>query len=408
MLKVQSRAVELLKEIEEICDAEGIRYSLAGRTAAMQVQAGGFTCSDYTAEIMMLPGDYAKFCKAVSGKKDRTIESLETNPLVDGIYARYTDTSTTLLDFKRSPWAEAPGVFVKIWILRNHPAEGRYHKTLETIVRSNDILSTRIKKEYSTDKRKMKIMALSAARTFLRRPGTMAGYFRKCTSDDRTGKKVFYYIGKDRFSVPRKAMENTCKVTFEGITVSAADKLADIVNKNFKDPAKVIREAGYPENEWGVYYDLKHPFAQVIKEAEAKGTDFKRLALERADYDEFSAKVYRKKLSDADRQYKYVWRTINRFRLLEEYEGRTEEILSRFEAGKYDEVREDLAGYIEMIEDYTKINMGFGLDKKLEEIAYKIMEMDGKGDIVAKARKLQPEEYREDLADFLRRNGWEI
>lgn len=407
MHKVQSRVVELLKEIEDICTAEGIRYSLAGRTAAMQVQKGGFTCSDYTAEIMMMPGDYAKFCKAASGRGSRVIESLENNPNVDGIYARYTDTETTLLDMERSPWAKAPGVFVKIWVLRSHPAKTRFQKVLETLVRSNNILSTRVRKEYSKDSEKKKVTALSAARTLLRRQGSMAGYFRKCTADDGKSKNVFYYEDSDRFNVPRKAMDKISKVEFEGITVSAADKLADIVKANYADPVKVTKEPAYPVNEWGVYYDLKHPYAQVRREAEAKGTDFDRLALEKYDYDEYSRRVFRKTLSAADKQFKYVWRTINRFRLLEEYKGRTEEIRSKFEAGMYDDVRADLADYIEMIEDYTKIKMGFGLEKDLEEIAYKIMEMDGKGDIVAKARKLQPEEYREDLTDFLKRNGWD-
>ena len=88
MLKVQSRVMELLKEIEEISEAEGIRYSLAGRTAAMQVLSGGFKCSDYTAEIMMMPEDYRKFCKAVAGRADRKIESLENK--VDSTYQKHS------------------------------------------------------------------------------------------------------------------------------------------------------------------------------------------------------------------------------------------------------------------------------------------------------------------------------
>lgn len=406
MLKIQARVVELLKEIEEICEAEGIRYSLAGRTAAMQTAAGGFTCSDYTAEIMMMPADYAKFCKAASGRENRAIESLENNPLMDGVYARYTDTSTTLIDLTRSPWAREQGVFVRIWVLRSAPPKGRYQKALETLVRTNDMLSIKVRKEYVSGSAGNKLTALGAARTVLRRPGTMAGYFRKCTADDGKSKNVFYYDGKDRFNVPRKAMNRIVKVEFEGITVSAADKIGDIAKAFYKDPAGAVRTAAFPANEWGVYYDLRHPYAQVISEAENNGTDFARLALEKADYDEFGKRVYGKRLSAADKQYKYVWRTINRFRLLEEYDGRTDEIRGKFDEGRYDEVRNDLADYIEMIEEYTKINMGFGLEKGLEEIAYRIMEMDGKEAIVAKARKLQPEEYAEDLRDFLTRNGW--
>lgn len=406
MLKIQSRVVELLKEIEEICTAEGIRYSLAGRTAAMQVTSGKFTCSDYTAEIMMMPEDYAAFSKAAAGRKNRAIESLENNPAADGVYARYVDTSTTLMDLNLAPWAMVQGVYVRIWVLRSTPPKGRYQKMLETIVRTNNIPSTAIRKEYVGSREKNKLTALGAARTIFRRPGTMSAYFRKCTADDGKSKNVFYYNGKDRFNVPRKAMNKISKAEFEGITVSVADKLEDIVKKAYKDPAGEVKKAAFPANEWGVYYDLRHPYTQVIEEAEKSGTDFARLRREKADYDEFGARVYRKKLSAADKQFKYVWRTINRFRLLEEYEGRSEEIRAKFDAGKIDEVRADLADYIEMIEDYTRINMGFGLQKDLEEMAYRIMEMDGKEAIVAKAKKLQPKEYKEDLKDFLARNGW--
>ena len=86
--------------------------------------------------------------------------------------------------------------------------------------------------------------------------------------------------------------------------------------------------------------------------------------------------------------------------------GRKDEIREKYAAGKYDEVRADLSDYIEMIEAYADIKMGFGLDKELEEIAYRIMEMDGKGELVEKAKKYQPEEYKEDLSDFLKNNGW--
>ena len=290
MLKVQSRVMELLKEIEEISAAEGIRYSLAGRTAAMQVLFGGFKCSDYTAEIMMMPEDYRKFCKAVAGRADRKIESLENNPLMDGVYARYTDTSTTLIDIKRAPWAEAKGVFVKIWVLRSAAPKGRYQKALEMLVKTNDILSTKVRKEYCSKKERSKVTALSAARTFLRRPGTMAKYFNTCTADDGKSKKVFFYDGKEKFSVPRKAMNKIGKAEFEGITVSVADKMADIVKAAYKDPAKAASEAAYTAGEWGVYIDLRHPYEQVIREAEQKGTDFDRLALEKADYDEFGTR----------------------------------------------------------------------------------------------------------------------
>jgi hypothetical protein len=81
----------------------------------------------------------------------------------------------------------------------------------------------------------------------------MAKYFNTCTADDGKSKKVFFYDGKEKFSVPRKAMNKIGKAEFEGVTVSVADKMADIVKAAYKDPAKAASEAAYPAGEWGVY-----------------------------------------------------------------------------------------------------------------------------------------------------------
>ena len=163
MTNVQRRVTELLKEIDSVCMEEGIGYSLAGRTAAMCTLSGAFTCDDYQADIIMKPDDYRRFCKAVSGKENRAIESLENNPLLDGVYARYVDTSTTLMDMKRGFGLKEQGVCVRIWPLRSKALKSRYRKALETLVRTNNMVSLKVKKEYCSDKEKIKVSGLSAA-----------------------------------------------------------------------------------------------------------------------------------------------------------------------------------------------------------------------------------------------------
>ena len=64
-------------------------------------------------------------------------------------------------------------------------------------------------------------------------------------------------------------------------TLVYALRKGKVFHKIDKDPAKVASEAAYPAGEWGVYIDLRHPYEQVIREAEQKGTDFDRLALEK-------------------------------------------------------------------------------------------------------------------------------
>lgn len=405
MLKVQAKVLDLLREIDEICAVKGIGYSLAGRTAAMYCVSGGFTGSDYLAEIMMTPDDYKIFRQAASIRRDRFVESLENNPHMDGFYARYVDTSTTLLDMKRGAVFKARGICVNIIILRSRPLRSRYRKALNTVVRTNGA-DLKVKKAYSSGRGRLKVTGLAAARAALGTKRRMKSFFADAVKDDGSSKNYFYYSGKDKISVPRKWMADCRRVLFEGVELSALAKTEELTEKIYgKDLKKALRSGGWPANEWGVYYDTEHPYTEVMREAEAEGTDFARLARERADYDEFSAKDYRKKLSKADREYYYVWRTINRFRLLEELGPRTEEIAARYGEGRIDEVRGELADYIEQIENYASKGMGFSFDTELFDIACRIMEQDGKAAIVKKAKKLLPEEFKEPLADYLQKQG---
>ena len=405
MLKVQAKVLDLLREIDDICKAEGINYSLAGRTAAMYCLSGGFSCGDYLAEIMMTPDDYRRFRSAAGSKKDRVIESLENNPRMDGIYARYVDTSTTLLDMKRGTPFIAKGICVNIIILRSTPVRSKYGKMLNIVMRTRG-MDLGARRRYTGRKSRMKTDGLGFARVVLGTKGRMRSFFEACTEDDGSSKNYFYYAGKDRINVPRKWTGEYKRVMFEGIELNALKNIEKLTEKICGDNIrKYLKSGGWPAGEWGVYYDTEHPYAEVIKDAESAGTDFGRLERERADYDEFSAKVYRKKLSKADKEYYYVWRTINRFMLLEELGPKTEEICRKYQDGLIDEVREELRDYTEQIENYTAKGMGFSFDTALFDIACSIMEQDGKGDIAAKARKLLPDEFREPLSDYLHREG---
>ena len=412
MLKVQKRAVELLKEIDDICIAENIHYSLAGRTAAMQAAKGGFTCQDYRPEIMMLPDDYRKFCKAVSERNDpsRTIESLETNPQMDGIYARYVDTSTTLIDFNRGAFLKAQGVHVLIWILRSKKPSSLYSKTLETIVKSNRNPNLDIKKKYRNGKAKTKLTAVGIARGVFRHPNTMKKYFSTAIADDKKN-KTLYYQGLAEYGrkivMPRKYMNKYKRVPFEDIEVMACEKISDFVKNNYDE--KQMKGIYRPYNrvsEWGVYYDLHRPYDQVICSAKADGINFDKLSATIADYNEFFATDFKKWDNLTNQQYWNVNRTIDRFDLLQEYDGRTDEIVAMYESGDIDQTREALSHYIELLKLYSRRKMGFCMDSRLLNIAYEIMERDGNGDIVKQSKSMMPKEFEEDLADWLIAQGY--
>ena len=422
MLAVQARVLDLLKEIDEICSANGIKYSLAGRTAAMQAEAGGWVGDDYCAEIMMTPDNFAKFEKVFEklGEKtaaengegigDMSARSLEhpgNNPKTDGIYARYTDLNTTLLDFKRGANVRDRGIFVKIYILRSKAAKSRLDKVKEAVVAKNSIVDPGINKRYAGKKEGLKLSGLKAARAAFGGAGAMKKYFAECTADDGKSKNYFYKDGDRKFAISRKLLDSYKRVEFEGIELSVVEKSDEMLKKMYADGiAKELKGNRYPANEWGVYIDTENSFTDVEAEAKTRGIDFARLAREKADYDEFSSKEFSRRQRAADVQFRQVWRTINRFRLLELYKGREEEIKKAYADGRIDEVRAELADYIEMIENYEKKKMGFSYDRELYNIACEIMIKDGKEKIVKKSRSYMPEEFKEDLADFLKKEGY--
>lgn len=406
MLAVQAVVLKLLKEIDEICSAEGINYSLAGRTAAMQAQSGGWVGSDYCAEIMMTAENYRKFEKAIKDHENRSLESLKNNYRLDGIYARYTDLNTTLINFTNGANVRDKGICVKIFILRSKPLSSKTAKIREMIVK-NSSLNPSVRKKYCGKKEFVKMTELEMARSLLGGRNAISKFFNACIEDDGSSKYYFYYDGTRKCSIARKLLKDYRKVEFEGVELSVVEKSDEMLKKIYSDGiAKELVLNKYPATDWGVYYDVENSFADVEKEANSRDIDFDRLAQEKCDYDEFSAKIFARSQNAADRQFRYVWRTINRFRLLEEYSDKEEDIKKAYKEGSIDDVREDLADYIEMIENYEKKGMGFSYDQELYNIACEIMIKDGKEDVVKKAQKLMPEEYKINLIDYLKKEGF--
>lgn len=407
MTKEQVKILNMLQEIDGICRDKGIEYTLTERTAAMAVLEGRFTCYEYCADIAMTGDQYKKFLAEFSTEKlsGRTIETLENNVKMDGVYARYVDTETTLWDIEKGSHYECKGMYVNIRILRPGTSEGKKNKRVEQMIRNNgrDALAEEIK--YGTGDYKKKSQMLRLTRILYRRKGTLKKYWNNSIGVGAAD-KCFYYAGKSKRIFEGAWLKEFKDIEFEGTKLRIVNDTDALLKMLYGSKVKeAIAETEQDLYRFGVIADADVPYAETMKEIEEQGL---YTAEDEAAYRDFAAYenryfIPRKQL--VEKHWAYVRRTIDRISLFQELDGKEEKIHAMYQEGRKEEVRAALARYMELIEQNAKLGLGFCIDKELFDIACELMCEEGKERIVDKARKLMPEEFKESMRDFLVREG---
>lgn len=120
MDRVQLKLLELLDEIDGICQEVNIGYTLSPQTAAMGQVCGGFAEENYNVTIYMTTNDYLNFAKYVDQNKlpGRILEGLHNNPNFPGFFFRYVNTETTYYNYNYGDTYLHNGIHVTIEILR--------------------------------------------------------------------------------------------------------------------------------------------------------------------------------------------------------------------------------------------------------------------------------------------------
>ena len=117
MTDLQERMLVLLKEIDEICKKNEIKYYLFAGTALGAARHKGFIPWDDDTDIIMDLENYERFLGIIKDElpEDRAIDWLTEDPEYLFTYARYIDTSSTALQRHTVFGGCRPGVKVDIF-----------------------------------------------------------------------------------------------------------------------------------------------------------------------------------------------------------------------------------------------------------------------------------------------------
>lgn len=407
MNRVQKKLIELLKEIDGICRENDIKYSIAENTAYMALKEGCFTNEEYLAEIIMTLENYNKFIGVCSNElpKERVIENGLNNPQMDGVYSRYVDTSTTLIDIRKGRHYKYNGIHVVIRPLISYKPTTFIQKIRAIEVKSNSRNFIMSELKYSSFKKKLKILALIAMKPFF---ANASKYFKECISCNECKRSSYYYNRKKtKVKVPQKLMTEYKDVCFEDETLMCvADTQAWLRLISEKSGTGNLKETSYALNNFGIIASTTVPFERFLKICKKKGIYSNQSYKLYGDYQKYKALIFNPRDAAAEKDWMYVKRTRSRFELWELYKDKTDIIIREYNAGNLDSVKTELNPYIKNIKDYYAQGMGFCIDNELFDICLNIMKNDGDEKIAKSARKLIPEEFNEPVGIFLSKEGY--
>ena len=104
MKTCKAKTIDLLREIKDVCGKADIRYYISGELARFERRHQ--ECEDYFVNgcIAVFAEDVKLLTQLLEQIPDRKVESLANNSSFPGFYARYMDTSTTLISISEAAY----------------------------------------------------------------------------------------------------------------------------------------------------------------------------------------------------------------------------------------------------------------------------------------------------------------
>lgn len=375
--------LELLKEVDEICNKGNIRYYLIGDMALAAYRDND---SITNPSVAIHAKDVKKFIKIVNEnlKEGRGFEHPFVNADLPAFYLRYCNLNT--LDCTR----------------------GEYNKYIYNCLHVNIRIISGMVKGGTKNKIKNKL----------------AAFYRTSNKISTSGKSVKYKVLHKAFRTVRNILgfRRTAKWAFNAFLDVSSDKSENVkIEKKtfdralFKEPSEVYIDdfrfnlptdvEGYLESVYKNWTENKikddeSSAVRVISTTESwesfenrlKECNFEQYYAELKKYKRENIKfsIYNRKVNG---YYALLQRTNDRFLLYTQFMPLKDTIIKLYDQNNYDELREVLRPFINALEKNYKKNLGLCFDKEIFDITMKLYQADGKSKKAEALRKLVPNEH---------------
>lgn len=255
--KIQLKILEIVLEIDRICEKHNIKYYLAYGTAIGAVRHSGFIPWDDDADIQMFKEDFIKFkevCKTELGDK-YFFQDWDTDKGYKSFLPKIRINNTAFVEGWSKDWDMHQGIYVDIFILDECP-DNKKIQDLNIKIRKYTEFTRRgiYNKENTKSILKNIIRPLVKNNTILNI--WKALIYNNCKKDDKLCIDINDFgniFPKDVFGTPRK-------MDFEGYKLSVPEKVEDYLTYYYGDFMTLPPEEKRVSHHNIVYIDLESSY----------------------------------------------------------------------------------------------------------------------------------------------------
>lgn len=376
---MKARILTLLDEIKEVCEKEKIPFFLSGELVYRANKGGELKEKFSDASVLIFAEHAERFSqKLLSGKKQRSLESLKSNPSFPGFYLRYCDTGTTLISTREERFSyEHNCIGVNVELICGLGGGGFKKKLLNRFKKAwtENFCPDYIKEKMTEADTGKRQLGDSMIRAFLKVFGTKSMMNRLFDAWVRQGSKtsercMVTMTNSLQCTFKRGMFQSQTPVQVEGKEYPAPARVGGYLKNIYADPAK-----RKPQKD--ILYDTQVPWQQYSQALKQEGLDLKKIQKKRRKYLEWRNEVYTPLLEKRIYYYSLIFCSEDRVKLWREYSsGKKDQVLELYRSGQYEEAGELLGDYVELLRYYGEKEIGFCFDPEILETAIKLLILD--------------------------------
>lgn len=348
MTREQGAVLSLLDEVDEICNEIGIRYYLMEHQLHNSLSKKGIT--GYSADVAMTWEDFSAFRVYVQNNKSqiREFESIENNRNMPGLFYRYVNSETLLLDLDYAQAYTKFGIAVNIHIIQKNGRLFQLLSFVDRCIRVGDrknVLDSRKKKAaYVGIKVFRKIMPHLWQKELYK-------FFEKNCWTGENGQMPALFVDMPwGVMLPENFNQGVRKIWLSGHLYHTI-KNPELYMEWRYGVRWRIKKLYPPVESYMVASNPYVPYKEFMKNSYMKNLN-KRFYKDRQRF----LNVFRDEFKDYDVKektgWKYLFAAEARIQCWKKYMPIKEELIRKWDEGKYDEVMLELGDYREIVGEY--------------------------------------------------------
>ena len=390
MTELQGKLLQLLTEIDEICQREEIKYYLCEETAYGAVAKGAFLSACCQANVAMSVKDAQKFMAVVEkeNRSDRIVDSMRTNKTYPDFSIRYCDTATTMIHLPFRPVGPLPCIGVTIHPIRYKGASGTKFFKL-----------TRKAWECSFKATAGRSLAQKAVVIVCRMACGILGsrwLFGRWCAGFAAGKGKTFAVGASKYVLPKASLKQAQTAVLEGKEFPVFDDVGEYLNKRYNCQDFREKTPSYAKESPELLVSCYIPYEQYLQQAPAMGIDFKQADKNYRKYEKLRQIVggENKKIS---KYYAIVDRTQKRFEMYEKYAPIKKVLVQLYQQERFEELNAVLKPYRSALRSCQKKGLGLCFDKEIFDMTMHLLRLEGRNAYVKKLQALVPKQHWEPM-----------